>query len=45
LVQPRGESPSSTGRRQVVYDKYRKGESSATSYPDTDKAKISDVGK
>jgi pilus assembly protein CpaD len=45
LVQPRGESPSSTGRRQVVYDKYRKGEAFATSYPDTDKAKISDVGK
>jgi len=45
LVQPRGEAPPSAGRRQVVYDKYRKGEAYSGAYPDTDKAKISDVGK
>ncbi len=45
LVQPRGEAPPSAGRRQVVYDHYRKGENPATLYPDTDKAKISDLGK
>ena len=30
LVQPRGETPSSTQRRTVVLDKYRKGESAET---------------
>jgi len=28
----------------VVLDKYRKGESTATAYPNESKAKISDVG-
>jgi pilus assembly protein CpaD len=45
LVQPRGDTPSYTGRRTTVMDKYHRGESSATTYPDTDKGKISDVGK
>ena len=45
LVQPRAESPSYTARRTAVLEKYRKGESSATIYPDADKGKISDVAK
>jgi pilus assembly protein CpaD len=45
LVQPRGEIPAYTARRSVVLDKYRKGEDTTTQYRDTDKAKISDVGK
>jgi pilus assembly protein CpaD len=44
LVQPRGDTPAYTARRTVVLDKYRKGESTATVYPDANKAKISDVG-
>jgi pilus assembly protein CpaD len=45
LVQPRGESPAYEGRRAVALDKYRKGESTASSYPNTAGAKISDVGQ
>jgi pilus assembly protein CpaD len=45
LVQPRGEGPAYRGRRTVVLDKYRKGESTATVYPKEDQGKISDVGK
>jgi pilus assembly protein CpaD len=45
LVQPRGEAAAYTARRSVVLDKYRKGEDTTTQYRDTDKAKISDVGK
>jgi pilus assembly protein CpaD len=45
LVQPRGEIPSYSGRRTTVMDKYHRGESSATIYTDTEKGKISDVGK
>jgi pilus assembly protein CpaD len=45
LVQPRGETPSYTGRRTTVLDKYHRGESTATTYTDTDKGKISEVGK
>lgn len=45
LVQPRGEVPPYTGRRTTVLDKYHRGESTATVYPDADKGKISDVGK
>jgi pilus assembly protein CpaD len=33
------------GRRSTVLDKYRKGESTATVYPDASKGKISDVGQ
>jgi pilus assembly protein CpaD len=45
LIQPRGETPSYTGRRTTVLDKYHRGEGTATIYPDQDKGKISDVGK
>jgi pilus assembly protein CpaD len=45
LVQPRGETPPYASRRSVVYDHYRKGESTATVYPSEEKSKISDVGK
>jgi pilus assembly protein CpaD len=45
LIQPRGETPTYTGRRATVLDKYHRGESTATIYPDADKGKISDVGK
>jgi pilus assembly protein CpaD len=45
LVQPRGEVPVYTARRNTVLDKYRKGESTATVYPDASKGKISDLGQ
>lgn len=45
LVQPRGETPAYTARRTFVIEKYRKGEPTPTINPQTDKAKISDIGK
>ncbi len=45
LVQPRAETPVLASRRATVMDKYRKGESTATQYPDANKGKISDVGQ
>ena len=45
LVQPRSEIPPYTERRTTVLDKYRKGESTATTYPDANKGKISNVGQ
>jgi pilus assembly protein CpaD len=45
LVQPRGESPSYTARRTTVLEKYRKGEATATVYPDASKGKVSEVGQ
>ena len=45
LVQPRAETPPLTSRRATVLDKYRKGESTATQYPDANKGKISDLGQ
>jgi pilus assembly protein CpaD len=45
LVQPRGDTPASAGRRSTVLEKYRKGESTATTYPDANKGKISDIGQ
>ena len=45
LVQPRSETPAYTPRRSEGFDKYRKGNSSATIYPESDKAKLSDTGK
>lgn len=45
LVQPRAESPAYTPRRNIAFDKYRKGTSTATVYPESDKAKLSEVGK
>ena len=45
LVQPRPETPAYTVRRTEGFDKYRKGTTSATNYPEADKAKLSDSGK
>ena len=45
LVQPRGEGPSWTSRRTVVLEKYRQGQSPATTYPEAGQGKMSDVGK
>lgn len=45
LVQPRSETPLYTARRNTVLEKYRKGEGTATTYPDADKAKITSVGQ
>jgi pilus assembly protein CpaD len=45
LVQPRTETPALTSRRASVLEKYRKGEPTATQYPDTNKGKISDIGQ
>jgi len=45
LVQPRSETPSYTTRRTALFDKYRKGTSTAITYPEADKAKLSDTGK
>ena len=45
LVQPRPETAAYTPRRNVAFDKYRKGNPTATTYPEADKAKLSDVGK
>jgi pilus assembly protein CpaD len=45
LVQPRSESPAYTARRSEAFEKYRKGEATATTYPEAEKAKLSDTGK
>jgi len=45
LVQPRSETPPYTARRSMAFEKYRKGTSTATTYPESDKAKLSDTGK
>lgn len=45
LVQPRAESPSYTGRKTTVLDKYHRGDATAATYSDKDQGKISDVGK
>lgn len=45
LVQPRAEAPAYTARRTVAFDKYRKGTSTTTLYPEAEKAKLSDTGK
>ena len=45
LVQPRPETPAYTMRRTEGFEKYRKGTTTATEYPDSDKAKLSDTGK
>jgi len=45
LVQPRSETPPYTTRRTAAFEKYRKGAPTATTYPDADKAKLSDTGK
>jgi pilus assembly protein CpaD len=45
LVQPRPETPAYTARRTAAFEKYRKGESTTTTYPEADRAKLSDTGK
>jgi pilus assembly protein CpaD len=45
LVQPRPETPAYTARRTAAFEKYRKGNTSATIYPENDRAKLSDTGK
>jgi pilus assembly protein CpaD len=45
LVQPRSETPAYTMRRTEGFEKYRKGGTTATDYPESDKAKLSDTGK
>ena len=45
LVQPRTESPAYTPRRTAAFTHYRKGEATTTTYPEADKAKLSDTGK
>ena len=45
LVQPRPETPAFAPRRGTAFDKYRKGMTTATTYPESDKAKLSDTGK
>ena len=45
LVQPRPDTPAWAPRRAVAFEKYRKGTTTATTYPEADKAKLSDTGK
>ena len=45
LVQPRPETPAYTTRRVTAFEKYRKGTTTTTNYPEADKAKLSDTGK
>ncbi len=45
LEQPRPETAAYTPRRNIAFDKYRKGQSTTTTYPEADKAKLSDTGR
>lgn len=45
LVQPRPETPAYTARRSMAFEKYRKGNPTGTVYPESEKAKLSDLGK
>jgi pilus assembly protein CpaD len=45
LEQPRPETPPYTIRRSEAFEKYRKGQPTTTTYPDAEKAKLSDTGK
>jgi pilus assembly protein CpaD len=45
LVQPRPETPAYTKRRTEGFEKYRTGATTATTYPEAEKAKLSDTGK
>lgn len=45
LVQPRAETPAYQPRRNITFDKYRKGTATATTYGESDKAKLSDLAK
>jgi pilus assembly protein CpaD len=45
LIQPRAETPAYTSRRAEAFEKYRKGTTTATAYPESDRAKLSETGK
>ena len=45
LLQPRPETPAYTARRTEGFEKYRKGASTSTIYPEAEKAKLSYSGK
>ena len=45
LVQPRPETPPYWPRRNAAFEKYKRGTSTATTYSESDKAKLSDTGK
>jgi pilus assembly protein CpaD len=45
LIEPRSETPAYTVRRSEAFEKYRKGTTTSTVYPESDKAKLSDTGK
>ena len=45
LEQPRPETAAYTARRITAFEKYRKGTTTTTTYPEADKAKLSDTGK
>src|SRR6202048_1511094 len=45
LVQPRPETPAYTMRRTEGFEKYRKGTTTATAYPESAKDKLSETGK
>jgi pilus assembly protein CpaD len=45
LVQPRPETPAYTARRNAAFEKYRKGATTTSTYPEAEKAKLSDTGK
>jgi pilus assembly protein CpaD len=45
LVQPRPETPPYTARRSALFEKYRKGTPTAITYPEAERAKLSDTGK
>jgi pilus assembly protein CpaD len=45
LVQPRAETPPYTERRTAQFEKYRKATATSVTYPEADKAKLSDTGK
>jgi pilus assembly protein CpaD len=45
LVEARGETDAYRARRTIMLDKYHKGESTASTYVNADKGKISDVGQ
>jgi len=45
LAQPRPETPAYTPRRGIAFEKYKRGVTTATTYPEADRAKLSDTGK
>jgi pilus assembly protein CpaD len=45
LEQPRSETPPYTIRRSEAFEKYRKGSTTTTTYPEADKAKLSTTGQ